>query len=207
MHTPKHFINNNIDEIKKFIKENSFGILVTLADGKLIATHIPLALSDNDTKLRGHISRANKQWQSFPTDREVLAIFSGPHAYISSSWYDHENVPTWNYIAAHVYGKIKIIESEALYESLKHMVDKYEQHSEYPVALDKMSPEYIKQSMRGIVGFEITISNIEATFKLSQNRDQKNYENIINQLEKRNDQQSNAIASMMKRTSNSIFGF
>jgi transcriptional regulator len=207
MYTPKHFVNNNTDELKDFIRENGFGILVNVVEGKPTATHIPLALSDNGTKLFGHMARANKQGKSFEADEEVLAIFSGPHAYISSSWYDHENVPTWNYIAIHVYGKIKIIEGEALYQSLKHLVDKYEKHSEKPVSIETMSPEYVKRSMQGIIGIEITISNIEASYKLSQNRDQKNYQNIIHELEKRKDHQSDQVAFMMKRNSDSIFKF
>ena len=207
MYTPKHFVNNNTTEVKDFIGQNSFGILVSHAEGKSIATHIPLELSDDSTKLVGHISRANKQWKSFQSDTEVLAIFSGPHAYISSSWYDHENVPTWNYIAVHVYGKIKIIDGEQLHQSLKHMVDKYEKHSSNPVSVEQMSPDYVKHAMQGIVGFEITITNIEATYKLSQNRNEKSYQNIIQELEKNKDQHSTQVAHAMKRNSDSIFKF
>ena len=92
---------------------------------KSIATHIPLELSKNKLGkdiLQGHVSKANPQWHHFKNNTEVLAIFTGPHGYISSSWYDFEEVPTWNYIAVHVYGTIKIIEGEELYNSLKQLV-------------------------------------------------------------------------------------
>jgi len=128
-----------------------------------------------------------------------MVIFPGPHAYVSSSWYDHENVPTWNYIAVHVYGKIQIIESDELYSALKQLVDKYEKTSEYPISVEKMSPEYVRQSIQGLVGFAIEITSIEAAYKLSQNRDRKNYVNIINELEKRGDHESKSIAAEMKK--------
>ncbi len=198
MYTPKQFQNNDGSSIKAFIRHHGFGILISNADQKILATHIPMEFSDDETKLTGHIARANPQWKKFKEDSEVLAIFSGPHAYISSSWYDHENVPTWNYIAVHVYGKINLIEGDQLYQSLTHLVDKYEKGSANPVSMEKMSAEYVQKSIQGLVGFEISISGIEAARKLSQNRDKKNHQNIIHELEKRNDQASLQIAEEMK---------
>ena len=139
MFVPKYAQNNDAAEIKEFIKQNGFGILISQSSQKLMATHIPLEFSQDESKLLGHISKANPQWKKFESDSEVLAIFSGPHAYISSSWYDHENVPTWNYIAAHVYGSIRIIEGDELYEALKHLVAKYEAASAHPVSMETMS--------------------------------------------------------------------
>lgn len=199
MHTPTHFKNTNLNEVKDFLKLNSFGILTCQSESGILATHIPIELTDDENKLVGHISRANPQWQNFNNAAEVLAIFSGPHAYISSSWYNHENVPTWNYIAVHVYGKIQIIEGEALLDSLTKMVNKYEKNSVRPVALEKMSPEYVMRAIQGIVGFEISITRIEATYKLSQNRDVASYNNIIHDLEKRQDANSSQIANEMRK--------
>lgn len=201
MYTPEIYKNENQEEIKKFLQENSFGILINQTNGKLWATHIPLELDTNEngaTILSGHISKENPQWNGFIDNNQVLAVFSGPHSYISSSWYDHENVPTWNYIAVHVYGKIKIIEGEAVIESLKKLVDKYEQKSEDPVRIEDLSQKIMLQS-RGIVAFEIEITEIQATRKMSQNRDEKNYQNIISELEKANTNQSVAVANEMKK--------
>ena len=201
MYTPEIYKNENQGEIKKFLQENSFGILINQTNRKLCATHIPLELDINkDGKdiLYGHISKENLQWNGFIDNDQVLAVFSGPHSYISSSWYDHENVPTWNYIAVHVYGKIKIIEGEAVIESLKKLVDKYEQKSENPVRIEDLSQKTMIQS-RGIVAFEIEITEIQATRKMSQNRDEKNHQNIIAELEKVNTNQSIAIANEMKK--------
>lgn len=201
MYIPRDYQNDNIDEIKNFIQQNSFGILVVQDQEKMTATHIPLELYKNEAGedvLCGHISKANPQWKNFENAKEVLAIFSGPHTYISSSWYDHENVPTWNYIAAHVYGTINIMNDEQVLKALKRLVNKYEQKSDRPVDLEKMTPGYVEKEMKGVVGFEIKITKIEAAYKLSQNRDQKNHENIIKELEKKGDPASIAIANEMK---------
>ncbi len=201
MYIPDINKNENQEEIEKFLHENSFGILINQTNGKLWATHIPLELDTNENGkqvLYGHIAKENPQWESFKEDDQILAVFTGPHSYISSSWYDHENVPTWNYIAVHIYGKIKIIEGEAVIKSLKKLVDKYEQNSENPVRVEDFSRKTMMQT-RGIVAFEIEIEEIQAKRKLSQNRDDKNYENIISELEKTNDNQSIAVANEMKK--------
>ncbi|SDG83554.1 negative transcriptional regulator, PaiB family [Flavobacterium omnivorum] len=201
MYTPEIYKNENSEEINKFLQENSFGILINQSNGKLCATHIPLELDVNkegEDILYGHISKENPQWKGFTDNDQVLAVFSGPHSYISSSWYDHENVPTWNYIAVHVYGKIKIIEGEGVVESLKKLVDKYEQNSEKPIRIEDLAQKTMLQS-RGIVAFEIKITEIQATRKMSQNRDAKNYQTIITELEKINTDQSIATAKEMKK--------
>ena len=110
MYIPNLYKNENQAEIEQFLHENGFAILVNQTNGKLWATHIPLILGTNSNGkqiLIGHISKLNPQAESFNQNDEVLAIFSGSHSYISSSWYDHENVPTWNYLAVHVYGKVR----------------------------------------------------------------------------------------------------
>ena len=137
--------------------------------------------------LLGHISKANIQKDSFVEDSEVLCIFSGAHTYISSSWYNHDNVPTWNYLAAHVYGKIKIIsEKEEVYQMMDDLMNTYEQSMENPMKMNNLSQEYIEDHLNGIVCFSIEISSIDCAFKLSQNRDIINKELIIKELEKQN---------------------
>jgi transcriptional regulator len=200
MYIPELYKNENQEEIQNFIHQNGFGILVNQTNGKLWATHIPLLLETNSGGnhiLVGHISKANPQAESLKNNEEVLAIFSGAHSYISSSWYDHENVPTWNYLAVHVYGKVTIYNHEQAVDSLKKLVDKYESKSKNPVRVEDLSEKTMREA-RGIIAFEIEITAIEAQKKLSQNRDDKNYKNIISELEKTNDNQSIAIANEMK---------
>jgi transcriptional regulator len=201
MYIPHYFRNNNIAEVKDFIKQNSFAILINNSGNQIHATHIPLVLGQDDKgndTLTGHISRANPQLKNFKENSEVLVIFNGPHTYISSSWYDHENVPTWNYIAVHITGKLKIIEGEKLMSSLKSLENKYEANSEQPVSVEKISPKLLEENLRGIIGFEIAITDIQAAYKLSQNRDEKNKAAIINQLEK-GDNDARAVAEKMKK--------
>ncbi|TDP60746.1 FMN-binding negative transcriptional regulator [Flavobacterium dankookense] len=201
MYIPNLYKNENQTEIDQFLHENGFAILVNQTNGKLWATHIPLILgtNPNDEKiLIGHISKLNPQAESFKQNDEVLAIFSGSHSYISSSWYDHENVPTWNYLAVHVYGKIRLHSFEESVEGLKKLVNKYEAKSEKPIRIEDLSEKTMLEA-RGIVSFEIEITNIEAQKKLSQNRDDKNYKKIISELEKTNDSQAIAIANEMKK--------
>jgi transcriptional regulator len=114
-------------------------------------------------------------------------------------------VPTWNYIAVHAYGKINIIEGEELFNSLANLMDKYEKNSQHPVTVEKLTPEYIERAMQGVVGFEITITKLEATYKLSQNRDHESYNSIVHELEKRNDENSEQIAQAMVGNHASLF--
>lgn len=199
MFIPDIYQNKDRESIRKFLKENAFGLLINQTNGKLWATHIPLELETNkegEEVLMGHISKENPQWTAFESNDQILAVFTGPHSYISSSWYDHENVPTWNYSAVHVYGRIKIIEGDAVIDSLTRLVDKYEQNSKCPVRVADLSKKTMLQT-RGIVAFEIKIEEIQAKNKMSQNRDEKNYTNIISELEKTENPQSMAVAKEM----------
>jgi transcriptional regulator len=201
MYIPELYKNENQTEIRNFIHENGFALLINQVNGKPWATHIPLLLETNaegKELLVGHLSLENPQAQSLRNDSEVLAVFSGPHAYISSSWYDHENVPTWNYIAVHIYGTIRILNYDETITSLKKLVDKYESQLENPIRIEDLSEKTMRQA-RGIVAFEIAITSIQATKKLSQNRDAKNYATVISELEKRNDYQSVSVAAEMKK--------
>ena len=200
MYIPKIYKNENQGEIIEFLKANAFGILINQNNGAIAATHIPLEFEIKNDKqyLVGHVSKANPQWKTFEKNDQVLAIFSGAHTYISPSWYDHENVPTWNYTAVHVSGKIKIIEGESVLESLKKLVNKYESRKEKPTKLEDYSAETMQQ-INGIVAFEIEITDIQAVKKMSQNRDNKNYNNIISELEKSNNINDNLVATEMKK--------
>lgn len=202
MFIPAYYRNNDLSEIRSFIRKNSFATLITCGSEKPEATHIPIELIEQNNEeafLQGHISRANQQWKSFSDKSSVLAIFQGPHSYVSSSWYNHVNVPTWNYLAVHVYGKIKIIEGDELYLSLKDLVDRYETISEKPIKMEELPEDMMSKYMIGIVGFRIAIEKIEGKWKLSQNRDKEDQQNIIRQLEKLADVNARLVAEEMKK--------
>lgn len=200
MYIPDLYKNENKEEIESFLHQNGFAILLNQTQGKIWGTHTPLVLETNPDGtlfLSGHISKENPQAQEFKPNEEVLAIFNGPHSYISSSWYDHENVPTWNYVAVHVYGILELLDEHETMLSLKKLVDKYEKNQENPVRIEELSEKTLKQA-KGIVAFKIDITEIKAKKKLSQNRDAANYQNIITQLDKSEEENARKIAKAMK---------
>ena len=201
MYIPKYFKVTDINEIWDFIQTNSFGTLVTTKEGTPIATHLPLELNKqgDDYYITGHMAYGNPQWRTFETCGDVLAMFQGPNAYISPSWYSHENVPTWNYQAIHMYGEASILEKYELIESLTVMLEKYEKHREDPILWDKLSSQLLESEMKGIVGFKIKAGEIQAAYKLSQNRNETDYKNVIEQLQNEENPNSEQMAEMMKK--------
>lgn len=199
MYIPHYYKNENLEEIKAFLQENSFGILINQVDGRPWATHIPLELDksvEGKDLLVSHLAKANPQAQNLKNGAEVLCIFNGPHAYVSSSWYAEEEVPTWDYIAVHVYGTVTLLTEQETKQSLHKLVAKHEKTSENPISLSDMSPNTLKQ-VKGVVGFQIEIREIQAAYKLSQTRPE-DHPKIIDSLQKRKDSNSNAIAFEIK---------
>jgi transcriptional regulator len=128
------------------------------------------------------LSRANKQWKHLGGQTDALVIFGGPHAYISPRWYDHLNVPTMNYVAVHAYGKPRLVEDPAeVYQLLKSQIEQYEEKpDEYNITT--LPEQFLEAEMRGLVAVELEVDRWQGNFKLSQNRDEKNYRNIVAQL-------------------------
>ena len=201
MYIPKYFKITDIDEIREFVHANSFGTIVTTKKGKPIATHLPLELSKkgDDYYITGHMAYGNPQWRTLENCEEVLVMYQGPHAYISSSWYGHENVPTWNYQSVHVYGKASILEEEELKQDLIMLLEKYEKHRKNPILWDKLSPKVLESELKGIVGFKIKVQEIQAAYKLSQNRNEEDYLNIVDQLHREENLNSQQMAEVMKK--------
>ncbi len=202
MHIPKLFEITDNAIMEQFIKENGFATLISKGSDYPVGTHIPIELEINENGEKvmwGHISKANPQWKEFENSPNVFVIFlSNVHHYISSSWYNHPNAPTWNYLSVHVSGKLKILEGEILWESIRRLTSKYEKNSENPVSLDTL-PESVQKQMNGIVGFEISIDKIEAAFKLSQNRNDEDFKNIVNELRLSNKLSASLMADVMER--------
>jgi len=201
MYIPKHYKVANVDEIWDFVQKNSFGTIVTTKQGKPIATHVPLGINKkgDDYYITGHVAYGNPQWRTFEASEDVLVMFQGPHAYISSSWYGHEEVPTWNYQAVHIYGEAVILEKDELIEELTTMLEKYEKHRENPVLWEKLSPSLLESELKGIVGFKIKVKEVQAAYKLSQNRNETDYLNIIDKLKNEGNPDSKQMAELMKK--------
>ncbi|OAI39374.1 transcriptional regulator [Planctomycetaceae bacterium SCGC AG-212-D15] len=172
MYIPTAFAETDPAKLHDFIAAHSFALLVSHLHGELFATHLPLLL-DRDAGpagvLHGHMARANPQWQELE-GQNVLAVFSGPHAYVSPTWYEAEEVvPTWNYVAVHAYGTVHLVqEEEPLRQLLVKTVATYEQSMPRPWSI---APDdaFLARMARGVVGFRIEISRLEGKWKLNQN--------------------------------------
>jgi len=202
MFVPKHFQESDWIEIRKVIEEHSFATIVSCDAGIPTATHLPLRLveADGHAKLQGHVSRANPHWRLLESGDKTLAIFTGPHSYVSPRWYDHVNVPTWNYIAVHVYGKPRLVtDADEARLVMKDLVDRYEGATEAAsrYSLEWLPADYLASQMKGILAFEISVDEVQASFKLSQNRSAGDYDNVIAQLNKSPDQNAQAVAEAM----------
>lgn len=200
MYVPPAY-NTDPSEFDDFIRANSFAILVNVTEGKLWATHIPLELlvdASGNRKLVGHVSAANPQGKAFANGGEVLVIFNGPHSYISSSWYDFEEVPTWNYAAVHACGTLRRIDGAELLAHLTRIVDHYEASVEKPISVPELSDATLRQ-VRGIIGFEISVHEVQGISKFSQKQDAKNHANIVHELEKTGKPEQAAVAEEMRK--------
>jgi transcriptional regulator len=201
MYIPAHFKEKDYKKIISFIKEFNFGILASTDEsGKVIATHIPFIINEkeNNFSLKTHIAKANPQWKSFTESKEILIIFSEPHAYISPKNYiKQESVPTWNYVAVHVYGTPRLLESyEEKLSLIEETINEFE--SGFMLKWNELSDKYRNGLLNGIVAFEIEVTSVDAKSKLSQNRMPEEQENIINSLSSSNDSLKVKISELMK---------
>lgn len=198
MYIPKYFREEDHEEILTFLKQNNFAALVSFDGEKPVATHVPVEVVDDETGgliIYGHISRHNSQWITFG-NQKVLLIFQGPHTYISPRWYNHINVPTWNYMIIHVYGRVRLVEDDELVALLSRLVQSHEVNTSY--SLEGLPQDFVDKEMKGVVGFAIDVTRIDAGYKLSQNRNDEDHQNIIRELEKRGDEESAKVAKAMR---------
>ena len=178
MYIPKYFAVTDETEIHSFIEANAFGQLISNLEGRFFSTHIPFLLSDDKTRLLGHLAKQNPQVKEI-AGQEVLVTLQGAHDYISPSWYVDPGVPTWNYQAVHIYGRCKIFnEAAALKQVVDTLTRKYESTSANP-----WQPDYSASMLGAIVGVEIAISEIQCKYKLSQNRSAQDQEQVVEQLQ------------------------
>jgi len=203
MYIPPHFAENDVARLHQFIEHNSFGLLVTQTDGTPTASHLPFLLDrtvGQHGAIIGHMARANPQWQT-AAGQNALVVFSGPHAYISPTWYDApKTVPTWNYAAVHATGPIEIIEAPmAILEILQATVGLYEGEMPNPWSMGEVNA-YVESLLRQIVGFRIEIASLEGIWKLNQNHPQERRRKVISALRGRPDENSQAIAALMEAT-------
>jgi transcriptional regulator len=203
MYVPAAFAESDLATLHDFIERHSFGLLCSQHDGTPLASHLPLLIDRTggaQGTLCGHMARANPQWRL--ADRsEVLAVFSGPHAYISPTWYEaNDVVPTWNYVAVHVYGTLRLVEDPAALSAIvRDTVAVYERSQPQPWTI-RGSREFLDRMLRAIVGFQIEIARIEGKWKLNQNQPAQRRRKVVAALRMQESEQATVMAELVERT-------
>ena len=196
-----YYTEQDEQKVIAFMKENAFALITGTGEKYPVATQIPLEVEEKDGKLllHGHIMKKTDHHAAFEKNNKVLVLFTGPHCFVSASWYTNPGVgSTWNYMTVHAKGKITFTDEEGTYNAVKAVSDKYV-GMEAAASFDNLPQEYINHMMKAIVGFSIEVETVENTFKLSQNRDEASQKNIIAQLKNRHDYNSAAIAAEMEK--------
>lgn len=191
-----------------FMKQHSFAMLMGVdADHKPVATQIPFLFVEKDGELflRGHIMKGNDHHKAFEANKNVLAVFTGPHTYVSASWYaNQKQASTWNYMSVHARGEMSFLRDQELLQMLDDTTSYYENDPSSPSLYKELSEEYVMRLINAIVAFEIKVTSIDHVFKLSQNRDEKSFENIIGKLQN-GDADAKAIAAEMRKRKDQLF--
>ena len=197
MYVPAHFAADQA-AVRELLDNHGAGDLVTTTAEGLLATLLPFVYEPDvgdDGALLGHVARNNEQWR-VPALGEALVILRGPDAYVTPSWYaakrEHGRVvPTWNYITAHVYGRLTVHDDPVWLDSLvRRLTRHHESGNAEPWSVDDAPSRFVAGQLRAIVGLELTISRIEAKFKLSQNRPPADVDGVVRGLEARGDTES-----------------
>ena len=174
LYVPPHFRVDDRDALYAFMEQYAFGTLVSSGPAGMHVSHIPFLPERGDDgaiRLLGHVARGNEQWQAIEGAEHLVAIFQGPHAYISPSWYaNHPSVPTWNYSVVHAHGKARLMDEAELHDLLMRLSATYEAGNPNPWRMSQLPPAYVDSMLKMIVGFEIEVERLEGKFKLSQNR-------------------------------------
>jgi transcriptional regulator len=210
MYVPKQFEEPKVELIHELIQARPLATLVTLSSTGLNANHIPLHLSAEPSPfgtLRGHVARSNPVWTDFVKDVEVLAIFHGPDTYITPSWYATKQetgkvVPTWNYVVAHAYGSLRIMDDAKWVRSqLEMLTAQSESAFAKPWNISDAPPGYIEQLLGAIVGIEIVITRLHGKWKVSQNQPKQNQESVISGLKESGTENALLMAELVNMAS------
>jgi len=202
MYTPASFADRRPELAHKLMREHGFATVVTVADGAPTASHVPVLVTaagdGGAVEIRGHVARANPQWRQLERGENVLAIFQGPHGYVSPSWYaEARNVPTWNYTAVHAYGRTRLLDAVELRAHVKALVDVHERAFERPWRLESLPAEFADGLLGGIVGFAVSVDRVETNLKLSQNRNADDQRRVRDRLAASTDPTSRDLAAWM----------
>ena len=211
MYLPSHFKEDRVPVLHAAMREIALATLVTSGSAGMEASHVPLLL-DPEPKpygtLVGHIARANPQWRRLQEGTESLAIFLGPERYITPDWYpskraDGKVVPTWNYVAVHAYGVLKLHhEREWLLDLVSRLTRTHEAPRATPWAVTDAPAEFVDQMLRAIVGFELPIARLEGKWKMSQNRSVEDRGGVLAGLAREDGAEGGDVAAAIRAANN-----
>jgi transcriptional regulator len=208
MYDLPHHKEKEHEEIIQFMRDHPFVFLTgSDAANKPVATQIPVFIDEKEGKyfLTGHIMRNTDHHKAFIQNKNVLAVFTGSHTYVSATWYTKPVGSTWNYMSVHAHGTIRFGDTSELKSILQRLTLHYENNNrESTTVFDNLPAEYTEKMMKAIVPFEIEINDLQHVFKLSQDRDEKSYDNIIVKL-KEGDYDARAIAEIMEKRKHKVF--
>jgi transcriptional regulator len=200
MYVPKHNQLEDRAALLAYMRAYSFAALATSGPGGLTATHLPFVIEEDGGRitLLAHMAKANPQWRDFAAGAEALVIFMQPHAYVSPRLYDsRQNVPTWNYVAVHAYGRPVLIEERAAKIALQQKLIR--QHdAAYLTQMAELPASYLDARLAAIVSFSIAATRIDARFKLSQDKNPAERERIARELEASGDSVAAETARLMR---------
>lgn len=199
IYVPSHFSESDPGRQFAFMREHGFATLISGTPGEPEVSHLPLLVDEARGVLRGHMARANPQWRSFHEAQSVVAVFHGPHQYISPAWYRTQpSVPTWNYAVVHVSGAPRLVDNRSAVESfLAELVETHEGIFETPWRMD-LPADYLDAMIAAIVYFEIDIVSVTGKFKLSQNRPAEDRPEVVAALERLGGSDAIGVAQMMR---------
>ncbi len=204
MYNFSYFKERDKNILLDFMTNNPFAFLTgsTISGGQ-VATQIPILVEERggELYLQGHIMRKTDHHKALSDNPQVLIVFTGPHTYVSASWYSDPKIgSTWNYMSVHVSGKIRFMPDADLVQFMRKLTLKFEEgNNQSPTFYDNLPNDFLKKMMPAIVGFELKADSIENVFKLSQNRDEKSYRNIISHLELQGGNSALIALEMQKR--------
>lgn len=202
MYAPSHYTIKDQEQLLSFIKEFPFAVFILKEEEFPLATHIPIEVVMEGDKLflYGHISNLNPQASFIGKDGvKALMVFSAGHSYVSSSWYSHPNVSTWNYRAVHVSGNLFELSLDEFKAHLYRMQNSYEKGQEKPALAENLPDGLFEKFIKAIRGFKVEVIKMEGAWKLSQNRNEKDHQAIIDELQKSDDAGAQEIANEMKK--------
>lgn len=208
MYNLPYFKENDPTVILDFMKQHSFALLIGAdAAGYPVATQIPVLIVERNGQLylQGHIMKGTDHHRAFEQHSRALFVFTGPHTYVSASWYSNrQQASTWNYMSVHAKGELRFLEQDELLQMLDDTTALYENNPASPSLYKNLPEAYVLQLAKAIVAFEVKVDSIEHVFKLSQNRDRQSYDTIISQLSEGN-ADAKAIALEMEKRKAQLF--